>query len=401
MMESQPSPTISFGEMLEDFVCAHLGEPVTAEERFRVARLQWKISILNRDIPDLRLKLPPFSYVNPPDLLLCQEKYWEYQDRCREDGAANKVAAMLISFEQDHPWEWLCCGWKDEAIAALVLGNLGNVKDGRRAAESWLKEYWKRRQKEQRERDAASSPKRRAASKAVSDLETLQFLDEQERWLESIDPALLDPGDELLELFEKRRRGGRPVTYSDYARFVIWLNENRMSLASEKKGAALLAGAVGGFRLKNKTVLTDKVLVETCVAYRIIARSACGAADPYPVVLAVMAKRNEVGSRLVGKVRAKKKVRNNKNKQGSVELHGGKLEFGEVTISAGTGSRWIPDGYQVPKVRRPRKNIPQWAINHDALRSRIVGPAMRRYRIAYLYWGCGWNAREGSLTSWE
>lgn len=56
--------------------------------------------------------------------------------------------------------------------------------------------------------------------------------------------------------------------------------------------------------------------------------------------------------------------------------------------------KWVPDGFQTAKIRRPRKNVPEWANSDMALRWRIFGPALRRYRIAYLYWRCGWNARE-------
>jgi hypothetical protein len=66
---------------------------------------------------------------------------------------------------------------------------------------------------------------------------------------------------------------------------------------------------------------------------------------------------------------------------------------------------WIPDGFQVRKIRRPRKNVPTWANSDKKLKMRIFGPAMRRYRIAYLYWRVGMSAREvseevgGSLDS--
>jgi hypothetical protein len=55
---------------------------------------------------------------------------------------------------------------------------------------------------------------------------------------------------------------------------------------------------------------------------------------------------------------------------------------------------WIPDGFQVRKVRRPKKNVPTWANSDKKLKMRIFGPAMRRYRIAYLYWRVGMSARE-------
>jgi hypothetical protein len=55
---------------------------------------------------------------------------------------------------------------------------------------------------------------------------------------------------------------------------------------------------------------------------------------------------------------------------------------------------WIPDGFQVTKIRRPQKDVPSWANSDSELRRAIVGPALRRYRIAYLYWRLGWNSRE-------
>ena len=57
---------------------------------------------------------------------------------------------------------------------------------------------------------------------------------------------------------------------------------------------------------------------------------------------------------------------------------------------------WIPDGFQVRKIRRPRKNVPIWANSDKKLKMRIFGSAMRRYRIAYLYWRVGMSAREVS-----
>ena len=55
---------------------------------------------------------------------------------------------------------------------------------------------------------------------------------------------------------------------------------------------------------------------------------------------------------------------------------------------------WIPDGHQEKKIRRPRKKVPEFAGSKRLLAARVLGPALRRYRIAYLYWLCGWNARE-------
>jgi hypothetical protein len=53
------------------------------------------------------------------------------------------------------------------------------------------------------------------------------------------------------------------------------------------------------------------------------------------------------------------------------------------------------EGFQTTKVRRPRKKTPKWAKKDSTLMARILGkPALRRLRVAYLYWRCGWNSRE-------
>jgi len=56
---------------------------------------------------------------------------------------------------------------------------------------------------------------------------------------------------------------------------------------------------------------------------------------------------------------------------------------------------WIPGGYQQRAIRRPTKcKVPRWARDEKTLRKRILGPSIRRYRVAYLFWLCGFNARE-------
>jgi hypothetical protein len=52
------------------------------------------------------------------------------------------------------------------------------------------------------------------------------------------------------------------------------------------------------------------------------------------------------------------------------------------------------DGFQIHRVRRPVKSVPAWANNIKALQQRMLGKALQRYEIAYLYWRVGWNARE-------
>lgn len=60
---------------------------------------------------------------------------------------------------------------------------------------------------------------------------------------------------------------------------------------------------------------------------------------------------------------------------------------------------WIPEGFQIRKIRRPRKNTPKWAQSHTALAMHILGKkGLLRLRIAYLYWMADLNAREIAET---
>jgi hypothetical protein len=67
-----------------------------------------------------------------------------------------------------------------------------------------------------------------------------------------------------------------------------------------------------------------------------------------------------------------------------------KSELAEIRKLFGT-----TDGVQVQRIRRPQKQRrPPWAWNEKDLRKQLIGPALRRYRIAYMYWLVGMNARE-------
>ena len=61
---------------------------------------------------------------------------------------------------------------------------------------------------------------------------------------------------------------------------------------------------------------------------------------------------------------------------------------------------WIPEGFQVRKVRRPRKQTPKWARSQSGIAMRVLGKKGRlRLRVAYLYWMAGMNYREIAETS--
>lgn len=56
---------------------------------------------------------------------------------------------------------------------------------------------------------------------------------------------------------------------------------------------------------------------------------------------------------------------------------------------------WTPEGNQVTKIRRPKKEVPVWARSRVHLLKRIMGDKMmRHYQIAYLFWFLGLSAPE-------
>jgi len=56
---------------------------------------------------------------------------------------------------------------------------------------------------------------------------------------------------------------------------------------------------------------------------------------------------------------------------------------------------WLPTGFQVTKVRHPRKRVPRWAGSASSLALYVLGTEGRfRFKVAYLYWIVGMSARE-------
>ena len=213
-----------------------------------------------------------------------QEYYLKYQRMRFQKDAANKVADLLTSLHQKYPLEWAYCGWKNVAIAELMLGRFstfaGTPKSRQAVAGRWLKEYWKREEEIARETDTYLSPKRMAARAAAFELEMLQLANDPEPWIR---PGL-----------------------GDYAAFVRWLNKNWGKFAAKKKGAALLKALAGKFhRERPRTPLGDGDLVEVLHVYGRIASSYSeDAVPPSAVVLTMLARRHNVSPRLVTKVRA-------------------------------------------------------------------------------------------------
>jgi hypothetical protein len=287
------SRRLSLGEKLAERAGVRLDGKLTEEKRarrakllqaeqVRLAELQSKIKIANEICPELRLQMLP-AYI-PLDIETCHKHYGKYQLMRFDKDAANKIAGLLTSFQREHPWEWEYSGWKNDAMAELMLGRLNSslrtVKYRGEVGQRWLKEYWQREGKRERETETYLGAKRMAASAAVFEVEMLKGQDKPRPWMR--------PG------------------YGDYARFVRWLNKNLAKLASKKKGAALLEAVVDGFRCaKPKTELSESIVVEIWEAYnKVELRYAQGSVSPYNVILNVVARRHNVSERLVTTVRA-------------------------------------------------------------------------------------------------
>src|SRR5450755_2244268 len=253
---------------------------LTAEERTSLAKLQARIRMYNRTVPQLRIQIPDSDI--PLNLEICADYYFKCKRASFEKDGASKVAELLISFSEHHPLEWHFSDWKNDFIAKLVIGQLSTTSSAEKEpGERWLKMHWKREHRKQRETDIDLSPKRMSASSAVSDLELLELIDENpEFWIV--------PG------------------FRVYAKFVNWLNRNWNRVAATKKGPALLNCLVSEFRKKRQDLaFSDSDLSDICGVYQSIEPShPPGKVPTSQVVLTLVARKHGVSPRLVTKVRA-------------------------------------------------------------------------------------------------
>jgi hypothetical protein len=264
--------------------------PLSEEQQKVFVVLKQIIEMYNRTVPELRIKLPtvfisvvPYLSLN---LQICVDYYFKCARLRFNEDAANKIAACLTTFLEQHPLEWRVCSWKNDFITEIALGELECSGDRKKAAEHWLNWYWKRQRKQSRETDLYLSPKRMAASSAVLELESLPLRDKY--------PELfISPG----------VRG--------YKTFIRWLNKNWVALAAKKKGPALLQEAVAKFREKRGDLsFTDSDLVGICEAYKTVEpRYGPGNVPAYQVVVERVARKHGVSARLVTKVRAEENER--------------------------------------------------------------------------------------------
>jgi hypothetical protein len=98
----------------------------------------------NRTVPELRITLPtvffmsvvPYLSLNPQ---ICVDYYFKCVRLRFNEDAANKIAACLTTFLEQHPIEWRVCSWKNDFITEIALGELNCPGDRKKAAEHWLK----------------------------------------------------------------------------------------------------------------------------------------------------------------------------------------------------------------------------------------------------------------------
>jgi hypothetical protein len=268
-----------------------IGE-LTQEQQKSLTQLRLRIEVFNRTVPELRISLPShcWSYAAylPLELNICAEYFFQAERIRFDEDAGSRVAELLTSFSDKHPLEWRVCGWKNDFIAQLMLGELGGSvpEQNKEIAECWLKAYWTRDEQKRRELEVYLSPSRMAASAAVLELEMLELKDDL--------PHL-----------------SYSAGYKAHALFVDWLNTIWLDSAQRKKGKALVDHLVQQFRKKRQHLrLTDDDLAEMCDAYRTIeSRYSPREVPPSQVVLTVVAKRHKVSARLVSKVRAEQNAR--------------------------------------------------------------------------------------------
>ncbi len=283
MVQAAPEgpTTLSLGERIAG---VSFGRRADEKVQARWAKLQLEIKTYNRVNPELRLQLPRTNHTPPPDFELCRELYWKYQHLRFDEDAANKVATLLTSFLKEHPREWEYSGWKNDAIAELVMGRLPcsawKVKDRRNVAEIWLKQYWDLEQESERQVETSTSDTRLAASAALLELDMLEFSDEF----------------------------GGPGA-AEWKGVIEWLNSRWSRLPNGAKTSSTLFPTIHDVPREQITGLrlSDDDLSDICSAYiriRSQNRKQRDAAPPSAVIQEVIARRHAVCSRVLGKLRA-------------------------------------------------------------------------------------------------
>ena len=137
----------------------------------------------NRRRPMLRISPFPWPWrYDPPkvtilNLNICVKYFDEYELALSEPDALQRISDLLLRLRREHPVEWECCGWKNDAIADVVLGRTsdGYVEKGRGVAQGWLGKHWQYEDTIEKQLARELAPKRMAAFEAVFDLDMIDL----------------------------------------------------------------------------------------------------------------------------------------------------------------------------------------------------------------------------------
>ena len=252
----------------------------------------------NRRRPGLRLcpypwsgRCAPFS-VPIPNLNICAEYFDKYESVLSEPDALQRTSDLLLEFRRDHLVEWECCGWKNDAIADVVLGRTltGYPESGNVIAERWLSQHWRHEKSADRQLATTLSAERERASNALFEFEFLHVDD----------------------------------SYNTLARFISWLNDNGADFAHSK------AAALRFLRKNPNLMVGEGVLIELAYVYAKLLERPMNRGDhrinrkryqsdaqtklqPSVVIQEFVARRNKISSRLLAQVRAESKKPGHRN----------------------------------------------------------------------------------------
>jgi hypothetical protein len=252
----------------------------------------------NRRRPGLRLSPYPWSrryapFRAPiPNLNICSKCFDEYESALGEPDALQRISDLLLRLRREHPVEWDCCGWKNDAIADVVLGRTraGYSESGSVIARCWLTQHWRYVKSLDRQITISLSSVREKASDAMVELE----------WLHE------------------------DGSYKVFARFISWLNDNRAGYANTQAATRRFRGD------RPNLVVTEKVLIDLAHVYdtirawpmnrglhRVNPKRHQSDADtklqPSVVIQEFVARQFGISSRLLGQVRAESKKSNPRN----------------------------------------------------------------------------------------
>ena len=219
--------------------------------------------------------------------------------------AGRHICDLLLEFERDHPVEWGYSGWKNDFIAELVLGHIGdtNVTEQKITAKRWFAEHWAHQAKCNRQIAIDNSETRRRALYAIAGMQAVSGRAQKSA---GSNVVLTPAGIALREGWE-RARTSRGVqddeSYKLYVLFVRWLSKNWTQLTSKRGDPYQIAAKTFCYDRPNAKIRHEE-LMKIAAAYD---RCYSDGTPPPPskVLLEFFADWFGVSSRLVAGMRAK------------------------------------------------------------------------------------------------